>query len=297
MNISLDKLRYFLEVARLEHMGRASKSLGITTSAISTAISAIEEEYGCDLFERSHQRIFLNEKGKRLKEELAPIFMQLETLKDKVNGHESIFKGHLSLGGSYFLAQHFLQPVVQDIQGENSHISVELSPLRSTQVLHEVLSGVLDYGLCISPSGHPGLEKQILYTGKLCLVVARQHPLAKQVRQGTFKIKSLNDYPAAIHKFAPGIDYRETQEFERLGVEPDIKNFYHSEELAIQSLQASEMWAVVPDLVARAFKSDLCLLPLPKNWNASYEVCSLYRKSLKDRSIYKMLDQRLLKLF
>ena len=293
MNISLDKLKYFLEVARLEHVGLASKSLGISASAISTAISSLEAELGCELFERSHQRIHLNERGEALREEVKPILMQLENLGEKISGNESTLKGHINVGGSFFLAHHYLQPVLHDLQSKNPDISIEISPLRSTQVIQEVLSGGLDYGLSISPSGNPMLEINTLYTGSLSIVVSKKHPFIKQIRNKTFKFKNLNDYPAAVHKYSPGIDYRETHAFNRLGVEPDIKNFYHSEELAIKSVMDSEMWAVVPDVVYEQFKSDLYLVPLPKEWSATYEICSLYRKTMKKRRVYQILDELL----
>lgn len=284
MNLSLDKLKYFMEVARLEHVGLASKSLGISASAISTAITSLEAELGCELFERSYQRIRLNERGLLLKEELAPLLMQLENLGEKISGNSSVLKGHINVGGSFFLAHHFLQPVLHNLQKKNPDTSIEISPLRSTQVSQEVLSGSLDYGLSISPSGNPMLEKNVLYTGKLCIVSSKKNPI---------KFKKLADYPAAVHKYSPGIDYRETHAFERLGIEPDIKNFYHSEELAIKSVLDSEMWAVVPDLVYQHFKAHLFLVPLPKEWNATYEVCSLYRKSMKTKPIFKILDELL----
>lgn len=295
MNISLDKLKYFLEVAKLEHVGLASKSLGISASAISAAITAIETEYDCSLFERSNQRIYLNEKGQWLKEELAPIIEQLESLSQKINGKVSSFKGHLNAGGSFFLAHHFLQPVLHKAQKQNSELSIEISPLRSTQVMQEVLSGVLDYGLCISPSGHPNLEKQTLYQGKLHIVLAKTHPLSKKIANKTFKLNLLNSYPAAIHKYTPGIDYQETHAFNKIGIQPDIRNFYHSEELAIRSVLDSELWAVVPDIVLNHFSSKLVSVPLPREWNASYDICSIYRKSMKGRDIFQHLDQLLQK--
>ena len=132
MNITIDRLKYFLEVAKLEHVGLASKSLGISASAISSAITAIENEYGCALFERSHQRIFLNEKGQWLKEEVAPLLEQLDSLAHKINGKASVFRGHLNTGASFYLANHYLQPLLQKLQKQNTAITTEISPLRST---------------------------------------------------------------------------------------------------------------------------------------------------------------------
>jgi DNA-binding transcriptional LysR family regulator len=102
MNITLDRLRYFLEVAKLEHVGLAGKSLGVSTSAISSAISALEDEYQCTLFERLNKRIHLNERGRVLREQVEPILESVENLTHLVNTKQSKFNGYLSIGGSFF---------------------------------------------------------------------------------------------------------------------------------------------------------------------------------------------------
>ena len=297
MNITLDRLKYFLEVAKLEHVGLASKSLNISPSAISNAITAIEEEYGCSLFERNNQRIYLNEKGKWLKEELSPLLEQIDSISQKINGKTTVLADHLNVGGCIFHSNHTLDDAHHEIQKKHAEVSIEISPLRSTQVVQEILNGILDYGICISPSGHPNLEKQVLHKGLLKIVVSKVHPLAKKIQNKTFKYSLLNDYPAAIHKYTPGIDYQETHAFEKIGVTPNIRNFYHSEDLAIKSVLSSHLWAVVPDVVFQHYKTKLVSIPLPKDWDASYEICSLYRKSMKGREIFNRLDQMLMEKF
>lgn len=297
MNITLDRFKYFLEVAKLQHVGLASKSLNISPSAISNAITAIEEEYGCSLFERNNQRIFLNEKGEWLKEELSPLIEQIDSISQKINGKTSLLRGHLNVGGSIFLANHSLHDVLHQIQKKHAEVSIEISPLRSTQVMGEILNSNLDYGICISPGGHPHLEKHVLYKGLLKIVVSKTHPLAKKIQNKTFKYTLLNDFPAAIHKYTPGIDYQESYAFEKIGVTPNIRNFYHSEDLAIKSVLSSNLWAVVPDIVFKHYKTKLVSITLPKDWEASYEICSLYRKSMKGREIFNRLDQMLMEKF
>jgi DNA-binding transcriptional LysR family regulator len=294
MNITLDRLRYFLEVARLEHVGLASKSLGISASAVSSAIAAIESEYSCVLFERTHQRIRLTERGQWLRDQVEPILEQLESFPQKINQKASSFRGYLSVGGSFFLAQHFLQPVLHEIQLKNPELKTEISPLRSIQVVQEVLNGTLEYGLCFSPSEHPDLEKKTFHHGSLKIVVAKNHPIIKITRSKSFKLSLLNAYPAAIHKYSPGIDYRENYVFKKFGIQPDIRNHYYSEELAIQSLLSSDLWAVIPDVVEKHYRSVLFSLPLPPGWNAPYEICSIYRKKMQQKNILLHLDQALL---
>lgn len=298
MNITFDRLRYFLEVAKLEHVGLASKSLGISPSAISSAIAVLEEEYQCPLFERSNKRIFLNEKGKILRERIEPIIEQVHDLGREINQRQVEFKGYLSLGGSYFLAANYLQPVINGIQKLNPGLRTENSPLRTAQVIQEVIDGIIDYGLCFSPNTHPQLERKLLHTGNLNIVIAKSHPLVKLIKKNQFKLDMLNDYQTAVLKSSPGVDFCDNHPmFEEHGILPKVYQYFHSDELCVQSVLESDIWTMVPDVVAEKHHSQLVIVPVPKKWVAHYEICSIYRKTMKNREVFTHLDECLKEQF
>ena len=196
------------------------------------------------------------------------------------------------------MANHFLQAVLDETQKKNQDLRTENSPLRTTQVIQDVLSGLLDYGVCFSPHGHPELEKKVLYTGQLKVVVSKHHPLVKLAKKKEFKFESLNDYPATIHKFSAGVDYCENHPaFKQFGIQPKVFQYFHSDELCVQSLLTQNLWTLVPDVVENFYKAELFSIPLPKGWDAPYEISTLYRKTMKNRAIFMHLDERLKEQF
>lgn len=62
--MELQQLRYFVRVAQVESISKAAKSLHISQPALSKSIMRLEQELGCDLFDRTGKRIHLNEKGR-----------------------------------------------------------------------------------------------------------------------------------------------------------------------------------------------------------------------------------------
>src|SRR5438445_13741305 len=64
--INADLLRTFLEVARLEHLGRAAEVLQADQSTISRKVARLEQEVGVPLFERIGRSIRLTQAGRRL---------------------------------------------------------------------------------------------------------------------------------------------------------------------------------------------------------------------------------------
>ena len=73
------QLRYFYESANTGSLSRAAEKYRVPASSVSASIKRLEEELGCRLFDRSANRIALNENGKKLHQSLALIFSELDS--------------------------------------------------------------------------------------------------------------------------------------------------------------------------------------------------------------------------
>ncbi len=72
------QLRYFYLSAKNENFSTTAKIFGVPTTAVSSSVRRLEEELGCKLFERTHNRISLNAKGRRLQQALCTAFAELD---------------------------------------------------------------------------------------------------------------------------------------------------------------------------------------------------------------------------
>ncbi|MBF4694536.1 LysR family transcriptional regulator [Fusibacter ferrireducens] len=74
----LIQLKYFLTVARCEHMTHAAEELHIAQPSLSKVISKLEDELGVPLFERVGRQIKLNHFGRAFLYRVERIFSELE---------------------------------------------------------------------------------------------------------------------------------------------------------------------------------------------------------------------------
>ena len=88
------EMRAFLEVARERSFTRAAARLGVTRSALSHAVRALEERLGVRLLARTTRDVAPTAAGERLVESIAPHFESiaaeisaLGALRDKPSGH------------------------------------------------------------------------------------------------------------------------------------------------------------------------------------------------------------------
>ena len=60
------QLQYFYESAKSENFAKTAEKHFVPTSSVSSSVRRLEKELGCTLFDRSSNRLTLNQNGKRL---------------------------------------------------------------------------------------------------------------------------------------------------------------------------------------------------------------------------------------
>ena len=83
-SVEFFQLRYFLEVARQEHVRKGAEALHVSQPAVTKAVHRLEDELGVKLFIPSGRNIRLTTCGRFLYEEISRLKDALDTLPDKV---------------------------------------------------------------------------------------------------------------------------------------------------------------------------------------------------------------------
>lgn len=78
--MELTQLRFFLEVAKTEHMTKSAEKLHIAQPSLTQAIHKLEEELGVPLFDHRGRNITLTEYGQFLAEKLTPLLAEIDRL-------------------------------------------------------------------------------------------------------------------------------------------------------------------------------------------------------------------------
>lgn len=78
--MELTQLRFFLEVAKTEHMTKSAEKLHIAQPSLTQAIHKLEEELGVPLFDHRGRNITLTEYGRFLLEKLTPVLAEIGRL-------------------------------------------------------------------------------------------------------------------------------------------------------------------------------------------------------------------------
>lgn len=146
-NISLRQLRYFVLVADLHGIARASAHLGIAAPAISRSISMLEEELGAPLFERDGRGMSLTGAGMLLHRKALQILRDVELARQEVMAEAKHLAGEVVIGATPSVIAMTGADWVERSLREFPRVRPRLLEGYSTYLQNWVLTGAVDFAL------------------------------------------------------------------------------------------------------------------------------------------------------
>lgn len=275
--MKIDQLKYFLETARFLHIGKASKALAISPSAISHSIKALEDELGLQLFIQNGKKLALTEDGTKFQNKVNKIVFEIDNIKTDILANDTLLEANYRVAACHFFSSHFLAPMWFEFLKNYPHVTTEVFTLRSADVVSKTLSSEIDLGFCFNPQQQKNLEVVILRRGNLIPIVRKNHPVLKQKNW----LKSINSYKCVLPKSYVGIDVCEEHPvFSKFGIKAQTSMLFDSYEIAIEKVKSSQDWGFFPDWTLE-YSKDLVGLNTPKEWQADYFFSAVYCKNKK----------------
>ena len=105
-----DKLKVFHAAAEAGSFTHAGEQLGLSQSAVSRQVSALEQELNVPLFHRHARGLILTEQGDLLYRTAHDVFMKLEAARTKLTDSRERPSGELKVATSVGIGVHWLTP-------------------------------------------------------------------------------------------------------------------------------------------------------------------------------------------
>lgn len=121
-----DKLRIFYTVAQAGNITHASETLGLSQSAVSRHITALEERLKQPLFHRRARGLILTEQGDMLFRTASEMFKQLATTEQALREYGDRPRGRLRVTLPVAMGTFWLIPMMKDFRAEYPEIQLEI---------------------------------------------------------------------------------------------------------------------------------------------------------------------------
>ena len=218
--MTLNQLRYFQAVARLQNFRAAAEQLYISQPSLSRSIDSLEQELGVVLFEKAGRGIALTGSGRLLLEYANRIIEECDIAVYKMKELSSS-GGRIDIGYVFPLANYYIPHKVRsflDIPG-NEHVTFGFTQNRTSSIIRDIKNGKLDVGFCAYSENEEELEFVPILKQEMVIITSLEHPLADK---DELSINELTNYPVIGYDRISGLGGYTNRLYKNLGIKPEI---------------------------------------------------------------------------
>ncbi len=190
--MTLDQLRVFVAVAERRHMTKAATVLGMTQSAASAAVAALERRYGAKLFNRVGRGIELSETGRRFLPEARAVLNRVTAAQAVLDDFSDLTSGSVSIAASQTIANHWLPRRLTAYHEEYPGVRLDVVIGNTSQVETAVAEGRCDIGLVEGRVSNTAFVRRRVDQDRLVLVVSADQALPPERSPGRPDLRAVS---------------------------------------------------------------------------------------------------------
>jgi DNA-binding transcriptional LysR family regulator len=190
--MTLEQLRIFVAVADRRHVTRAAAGLGITQSAASAAIAALEARYDAKLFDRVGRGIHLTETGRLFLPQARSVLDGVAMARSVLEDRSSEPSGTVGVAASQTIASYWLPQRLTAFRSKHPGVRLDVVIGNTREVEAAVVEGMVNLGLVEGPTQHPALLRRQIDQDRLLLVVAAGQPPLPQIAPGRLDLRAIS---------------------------------------------------------------------------------------------------------
>lgn len=175
VQMELLQLKYFLTVARCEHVTEAAGKLHVTQSSLSKTIQRLEDDLGVPLFDRIGRKLRLNDFGKTFLQRTEKALFELEQGKREIADLSNPDQGTLQLAVT---TASTLPGILREFRKNKPDIQFHVQMVSLENMSKLLHRGEVDFCLSSPPIQGDDIECQILYDDPIVVAVPMGHRYA-----------------------------------------------------------------------------------------------------------------------
>ncbi len=239
----VENLKIFSDLVESESFSRAAKLNGITQSAVSQQLRAMEKHFNILIVDRSQKQFRLTREGQKLYKSSKEILYLYDKLNSELQEMKKVISGTIHISTVYSIGLHELPPYVKAFMAKYPEVNIRVEYRRANMVYEDILSNSIDLGLIAYPQKHKQLEVLPFHDDILVLVVSPDHELAKRK---TVQIAELAGH--RLIGFEPDIPTRKAtdQIFKEANIESDPVMEFDNVETVKRAVEINAGIAILP---------------------------------------------------
>jgi DNA-binding transcriptional LysR family regulator len=174
----IEGFKVFCDLCDTGSFSRAAEASGITQSAVSQQIRAVEKRFGVTLIDRSSNHFVLTPEGHVYLDACRDILNRYDSLGTRFRVARGELGGKLRIASVISIALHNLPPILKQFRKIHPGVETTVDYRKADEIYEVVEDGRADLGLVAYPKARPGIRAITCWQERLVLVMPPGHSLA-----------------------------------------------------------------------------------------------------------------------
>lgn len=219
-DVTLTQLRYFVKAATYLSMTKAADELHIAQSAVSAAISQLEQQIGAQLFIRHRARgLALTAAGEDMLRDTRALLAHLDEVIDSASGRVDQVRGTVRLACFVTLTPFVLPRLLSELGTRYPELEVDVIETSADEIPAVLRNGTAELALTYALGLGAGIEVERLGVAAPYVALPPDHRLAKRK---AIRLAELADDPMVLLDLPDSREYFEGI-LAKAGVTPRIR--------------------------------------------------------------------------
>lgn len=213
---TLRQLELLAALPGASSIAAAGARIGMSPSATSHALRALETGLGCEVLDRMAAGVVLTHAGELALAHARDVFASLQQMKSVAAASAGVKTGLLRIGSiGPSTSLRLLPPLLEKFRRRYPGVEVHVTERADLDIEQDLVERKVEIGVVRLPQ--PSLDTVALATDELMAILPQDHPLA---RGATVSVRELAQYPLILTQ--AGSQDMVMRMFERAGVRPKV---------------------------------------------------------------------------
>ncbi|MGV2979403.1 LysR family transcriptional regulator [Camelimonas sp. ID_303_24] len=190
------RTHYFLQVLDSGSVRGAASALGMDPSAISRAVSQLEQECGVALIERKGRGVAPTDAGRLLADFLRRQISEKQGLLAQMDSIRKVESGHVDIMTGEGYVRWLMRGSLRRFMQQHPQISISLNIGGTDEIVRDVIDERAHIGLMFHPPKDGRLRSHHAFSNPIQTMTLRSHPLASLNRP--LRLADLAPWPGAM---------------------------------------------------------------------------------------------------
>lgn len=274
----IETFKVFCDLIETTSFSEAAERNGISQSAVSQQVRALEDRFGVTLVERGRRNFAVTPEGEVFLKAAREILEAYCSIEEELGAMRDIVAGRLTIATVYSIGFHELPPYIEEFRRKFPDVDVQVQYRRSNQVYADVSDNHADLGLVAYPQEKKGVEIEPAWKDRLVIICPPGHPLSAK---NSIELREING--ERFISFEPDLPTRKAIDsmFSQSGIEVKEVVEFDNIETVKRGVLIENAISIVPSDSVRSEVESGTLARIPISGNFVYRPLGIVRRRTK----------------